>query len=393
MIYNIIIYNIYYKMSIKYNLFNSDDTFVDNIQLRNDYDNIIINNKNYNNSYKNMKNIINNKNNIYINFSSDKAISASTIASLNELYSYRCGQQFKSDLKIIYISPSSDMFLNNYDYHNNINNENNDIKYINYQKSVVSNLLSISHDHIKRSYTKHMLDLELDQFIFLGLQHIDDENILIESNCKYYTLISLTKKIKMILENILEDKNIPVAIIFDINAISSKIYNINNVEQHLIGFNMDQINIMLNILSKLNIKMIDIVGYDNKENLKLNLLINKIYLTLTKQKNTKINVFDENSRFLIYKPLSEIYEKEYDIGWYLLRNIPQSMNDELLHSIELDSIIMLEIPDDDNNFVEIMISSTNITEQNNKCYYISESYKDCCLYPDEKMAMCFEMIS
>jgi hypothetical protein len=285
------------------------------------------------------------------------------------------------------------MFLNNYDHQNDIDNGDDDIKYINYQNSVISNLLSISHDHVKRSYTKHMIDLELDQFIFLGLQHIDDENILIESNCKYYTLTSLTKKIKIILENILENKDDPVAIIFDINSISSKIYNINNVEQHLIGFNIDQINIMLNILSKLNIKMIDIIGYENKENIKLKLLINKIYLTLTNQQNTKINMFDENSRFLIFKPIDEIYEKEYDIGWYLLRNIPQTMKDELLNSIEIDSIIMLEIMDDDNNDVEVMISSTTIEEQNNKCYYVSESYKDCCLYPDEKIAMGFELLN
>jgi hypothetical protein len=84
---------------------------------------------------------------------------------------------------------------------------------------------------------------------------------------------------------------------------------------------------------------------------------------------------------------------EYDIGWYLLRNIPQLMKDELLNSIEIDSIIMLDILDDDNNDIEIMITSTTITEQNNKCYYLSESYKDCCLYPDEKMSMCFELVN
>lgn len=394
-------------MTTIYNNFQSN---LDGINIRNTYDNTIINNKNYNEIYKNLKNIINNKDNRYINFSSDKAISSATLATLNELYSYRCGQKFKSDLKIIYISPTSDMILNNYDI--NTDTDTNTTNTINYKNSVVSNLISLSLDYIKRSYTKHVLDLDLEQFIFLGLQHIDDENILIESKCKYYPLSLMGKKIQNILENIITDIdkdniNIPVAIVFDINSISSKIYNTNNTNKkdiNSIGINIDQINIILKMLSKLNIKMIDIVGYndnnDNNDSIKLRLLINKIYLTLTNQKNTKVNVFDENSRFLIFKPMSEIYDKEYGVGWYLLRNIPNDMKNEILNSIENDSMIVLNIPNiDDNNDNsdnsedEVLISSTNILEQNEKCYYVSETYKDCCLYPDEKMAMCFNFFS
>ena len=142
------------------------------------------------------------------------------------------------------------------------------------------------------------------------------------------------------------------------------------------------------------IKMIDIVGYTNESNLKSRLLINKIYLNLLKQENIKVNIFDEESRFLIFKPLDEIYDNNgYDNGWYILRNVNNSMKRELLESLETDSIIMLEIPDDDKDDVEIMITSTNINEQNEKCYYYSKDYKDCCLYPDEKLSMGFELVN
>jgi hypothetical protein len=103
-------------------------------------------------------------------------------------------------------------------------------------------------------------------------------------------------------------------------------------------------------------------------------------------------VFDEESRFLIFKPLEEIYDEKYGFGWYILRNINKIMQNEMLSILEPDNIIMIDIPDDDND-KHIMISSTSINEQNEKCYYLSESYKDCCLYPDEKLSMCFELVN
>jgi arginase family enzyme len=380
-------------MAIIYNLYhNSSD-----VNIRNSYNNIY-DNLSYEDIYKTLKkDFIKDK--IYINFSSDKAISAATIACINELYSYRFGQKIKSDLKVIYISPSTDMFLNNYDVSTDNNHfdiiADNEIKKIDYQKSVVSNLLSISTDSIKRSYTKHLMDLELEQFIFLGLNDIDDENILIESKCKYYTNQNLSKKLQPILESVTENKDHPVAIIFDINCINPKIYSNTDDTKNIgtnIGFNIDQLNMILKELNKMNIRMIDIVGFKNEENLKLKLIINKIYLNLTSQPDFKLNVFDEESRFLIFKPLEEIYDEKYGFGWYILRNINKIMQNEMLSILEPDNIIMIDIPDDDND-KHIMISSTSINEQNEKCYYLSESYKDCCLYPDEKLSMCFELVN
>ena len=38
-----------------------------------------------------------------------------------------------------------------------------------------------------------------------------------------------------------------------------------------------------------------------------------------------------------------------------------------------------------------MISSTTMNEQNQKSFYLTRSYKDMVLYPDEKASMLFEL--
>jgi len=389
----------------------TDENKIDYAQsIRQEFNNIIdkdiYNSSNiYENMYKKFKTIIKNTNNVYVNFSSDCAISSASISALNELYSYRYGEIYKSDLKIIYISSSANLELNNYD---NIDKITQKIA----SKSVISNLISMSTDDIKRSYTKHMLDLELSQFIFIGLEELThfEENLFLKTKTKYYMINNLYKNIEKILDNIVKDnKNNPIAIIFDLNSIHSKINlnqsEINNTDKKNLGINMDQINIIINKLSNLNIKMLDITGYDlyfketNKIDNAIQININfimKIYGELLKLKEYSLNIFTENSRFLIYKRVEDIKESEesgYKYGWYILRNIKHDIKQKLLESFEEDSIIIIDITDDDNKETEIMISTTCVNEQNNKCYYMSTSYSDCCLYPDEKLDMVFEMIN
>jgi hypothetical protein len=160
--------------------------------------------------------------------------------------------------------------------------------------------------------------------------------------------------------------------------------------------------------------MIDITGHylyvdDTEISYRITIeTIIKIYSKLLKLKEYSINIFNENSKFLIYKPLDEIYKlnDEPDCGlhgWYLLRNMTLNMRNEILEELTDDeSIIMFDIPkkyiknqenddNDDNNDVQIIIGYTNMIEQENKSYYTTLSYKDMILYPDEKIAMCFEL--
>ena len=383
---------------------NINESCVDySASIRNNFDNVIDKNiyddKNcYENLYKQFKKIIT-KDKTLINFSSDSAISAASLAALNEIYAYKSNGVYMSDLKIIYIDIDADLQLNNYD-------EIDKIDYKIASKSVVSNLISLSHDDIKRSYTKHLIDLELSQFIFFGIEQLTsfEENLLLQSNSKYYTLNNIHKKIENLLDNIIEEnKDNPIAIIFDTKIFNSKL-RYNNITNNNHGINIDQLHLIIEKFFRIsqNIKMIDITGFNmfytqnNTEQLKSNInLITKIYGKILNLKEYSLNIFTENTRFLIYKPIEEIEDTDdtYNSGWYILRNIPFAMKTELLENLDPDSIIILDIPDDDMNDVQIMIGTTTINEQNEKCFYLSKSYKDCCLYPDEKLDMMFELVN
>ncbi len=364
----------------------------------------------YEDMYTQFKKIITDKNNCYINISTDRAISSASLSSLNELYCYKNGQTYDSDLKIIYIDSIPDLNINNYD---------DELVNKSYRQSVVSNLLTLSaDDDISRSYTKHKLSLKLSQFTFIGLQEVNprEENLMLTNNSQYYSLVNLNKKIDKIVDSIINkiDDN-PIAIIFDMSVFDINIAPcvIRDSTDNIKGLNLDQLNLILNKLSEFNkkynnIKMIDITGHylsisDTSPAFRVTIeTITKIYSKLLNLKEYAINIFNEHTRFLIFKPVEELCKEEEDnqdnkgdnYGWYILRNIPLSTRNELIKDLDIDSIIMLNIPisDDDDN-QDIMISTTTIYEQNEKCYYTAKSYKDCTLYPYEKMAMCFELIN
>lgn len=378
--------------------------------VKNKIDNTIQidNEKNYyEDLMKKMKEIIN-SDNIYINMSTDRAISASTLSAINKY--------IDDKYKVIYIDSSPDLNILNYD-----NLEDHD----SYRTSVISNLLSIHSNRmnpsdtecIKRSFTKHHIDYNLSQFIFLGIQELSDyeQTLLINMNAEYYKLENLNKNLERILDKIVYDnKDEKCIIIFDMS-----VCNINCapcvIRENNRGLNIDQINMIIDKLSKLNkIKMIDITGFQlekDSANYRITVdIIVKIYSKLLKLKEYSINVFNETSKFLIYKPLNEIYD-EIDHGWYILRNLNLNMRNELLEELDGDSIMSLEIPKElfykDYNFqeenekneedievdedIEILIGSTTMNEQNEKSYYCTNSYKDMVLYPDEKSVMLFEL--
>lgn len=377
--------------------------------IRNEFDNTldktIYNSDNiYENLHKEFKKIITDKNKTYVNISTDRAISSASISALNELFMYQNGKIYSSDLKIIYIDSKFDLNLNNYDSENKMTNYD-------YRVSVVSNLLTKSLDNeISRSYTKHSLPLELNQFTFLGIDDIQpyEENILLEGNISYYLFNKLNKNLEVILDkilNLIESK--PVCIIFDMSVFDSNIAPCvirDEKKNRHIGINLDQLNIILEKFNKMNnlynnVKMIDIVGHylsikDTEPAFRITIeTITKIYSKILNLKQYSINIFNEHTRFLIYKPIDELCIETDDIGdnygWYILRNVPLDMKNDILSRIDNDSIIILDIEDN----VQIMVSSTTIYEQNEKCYYTATSCKDCTLYPDEKMAMMFELVN
>ena len=397
--------------------------------LRNQFDNVIDNSiYNDSNCYetltKKMREIMNDKTKTYVNISGDRAISASTLSALNKYVDEK--------YTIIYIDSSPDLHMNNYD--NEMTNKD-------YRQSVVSNLLSLynkrtdikDYENPKRSYTKHQIDYELNQFIFLGIRDVTDyeESIILNNNGQIYSYDKIKKNLDKILDVIVEqNKDNNVVIIFDLTSCSMNIAPLIVLDKDLNkdfmmvcdekliskgGFDLDQLNMILSKLSQLQkIKMIDITGHylcvnDTEISYRITIeTIIKIYSKLLKLKEYAINIFNENSKFLIYKPLDEIYKLEEEPecgldGWYLLRNMTFGMREELLNELTNDDVIMLEIPknmfnkkNDENNDVfdediEILIACTNMKEQEDKSYYTITSYKDMVLYPSEKISMLFEL--
>jgi arginase family enzyme len=376
--------------------------------IKNDFDNIIdkeiYNSDNiYEQLYNNFLKIFN-KEKIFINISTDRAISACTLSALNEKYMYQCGNKFNSDLKILYIDSIMDMELNNYE--DKLSNNN-------YRNSIITNLLTLSTDEdITRTYTKHKLALNINQFIFLAQQQINsgEENILLNNNIIYYPYNTFKKNPSYIINKIINQINDSnLAIIFDMSVFDINIAPCVIREDYKNGLNLDHLNIICESLNKMNkkynnIKMIDITGHylalnDTSPAYRVTIeTITKIYSKIFDMKEYAINIHNEYTRFLIFKPVDEICI-EGDLndigdnyGWYILRNISKEEKEEILKEIDDDTIKIITI-NENNNEIDIMVSSTTIYEQNEKCYYTSTSYKDCTLYPDEKMNMMFELVN
>ena len=107
-------------------------------------------------------------------------------------------------------------------------------------------------------------------------------------------------------------------------------------------------------------------------------------------KEKKLNIFTEDSRFLIYRPVVQI--NEHDIGWYILRFMTLEQRNDILKHLTDDDIINITIEDNDEE-IDVFIASTTIAEQETINYYAAENITEKCLFPTEKMFMMFELLN
>lgn len=146
----------------------------------------------------------------------------------------------------------------------------------------------------------------------------------------------------------------------------------------------DAINItdMLYLLDKVknNVLSLDIIDITNKE------MVHKCLMTLFNIKEKKINVFNEHSEFLIYRPIEQ--EAPEDVGWYILRGIDINEQEQIMKELDEDKLLHVEINDD-----MYIITKTSMEEQNKKTYFATTCIADAVLFPLEKEAMCFELIN
>lgn len=354
------------------------------------------------------------KNKILVTFSPDPAISSATITGLAE--KYMCGQidgsQYTSKLRIIYLTSTPNL-LTNY----------KDVTFENLRNSIISNAICKK----LPSYTEHKLPLTADQFFLLGINDniLDDDQRenLDNSDITYFTLNQMRKKGITNIINYINDKIMsdPVIVIFDMASTSYdtspcvtrflKEENKINISD-LNGFNTTELFAIFSGINKENLVGVDITSFDFRINSKerayriscetaripLNLLLGI--------KEKKINIFNEHSKFLIYRPVNQL--SEFDVGWYILRGVSLDMREEVIKHIDNDTIISLTIDSNDlndqnnqngnnnNNQQEeiILVTTTTILDQQGKCIYSKDTkITDCTLYPTEKTSMMFELLN
>lgn len=145
-------------------------------------------------------------------------------------------------------------------------------------------------------------------------------------------------------------------------------------------------------------------------------------------KEKRLNVFTEDSKFLIFRPLNqEPYNKNInnsnvisekpndfdeiinsesddedfdeivenvsnvDIGWYVLRSMTLKDREIFIDKIK-DNIITIEY-EQDGKMIDTYVTTTTMREQNEKSYYTANGIFDCCLFPQEKSLMVFELLN
>ncbi len=407
----------------------------------------------YNFIYKYVKSLKSNLRPIV--FSPDYSISSSTCTAIAERYIEKIEengiQKFKSPLKIIYFTSTSHF------------KELTNISALDFSRSIISNIL----DQNELSYTKHQFIIPPDQIFMVGL----NENLISQdeieklklNKMKYFTLTNIKKKgieniCQFLIDEICDD---PVYIIYDMSVLSFEsspctfriVNNEKNPEKNpekLNGLKTNEITHFFEELKSLNIAGLDITGFNLKNetpNVPFKITSQCAMLPLVhllKIKEKKINIFNENTKIVICKPinseqqinwetnksnlfsgkderkrainrLQEAFdeedinfnsdsdnekspekdenedeeEDEYDLGWYVMRGIPTELKEELINRLmeTEDNIISYKIGEDD-----MYISFTTIDEQESKSYYSATSIKDRVLTPGEKVNLMFSQL-
>ena len=329
-----------------------------------------------------------------ITLSPDSAISSSTIAGVAEKFMYTDSDgdktNFKSSAKVIYIDSTPDMSTKKY------------TNYSDFVNSIVSDVLGLTDS----SFSMHRVNISPENLFLVGIDedllNDDQDGFIRKYNINMFTYQNMIKKgIDKIMNSIIDQcKYDTVHIVIDLSVISPKyapsVYREDNAKN---GFDFDQMIMIMKILKNIEkINSIDITGYNfgskndhdkyHIANILTIKMIEMIINTFINLKSKSINIFDEESRFLIWKRLDDIDP----IGWLILRNISLQEREDIIKEIGDDKIITIPIEDEEDTYVAF-VTATTMKEQQEKSYYMSTNVYDCCLYPGEKLSMMFELIN
>jgi arginase family enzyme len=352
----------------------------------------------YNMLYKHILSLDDKKRTICL--SPDYAISSATCTAMSEKYMVKTTiegnrQIFTSDLQIVYITsyPHTDTFTE-------ISNKN-------LSKSILTNIFNKN----KVSYTNHIFLPSPKNFTLVGIKDTESTDILDDMSIEYYTMSQIKKKsIARIISHVVNKvKSSPLYIIFDMSVMNIMfapnvfrfIDNDKDLETQFSGFNIDDVTLMFKALSKCNIVGIDITGFNlnpSTDAKRMNITTMTAKLPLIHAlnlKERKINVFNHDTQFLIFRPCRKL--NEYDYGWYILLGLSIELEEQIMKklSISQDKIIPFCLnsnkDEDDDDVIEdndedenVYIALTTMNEQNNMSYFDTNKICDCALFPDEK---------
>lgn len=276
-----------------------------------------------------------------------------------------------------------------------------------------------------------------NNIIYLGIDQdlIPDENIEILNNglANYFTIqkcktLGFKKIYSVITELTKKSQKLHLVLdlrIFDNNVAPSVIRD--KMQKHFVTY--ENIFELISVLE--SIYFLDIVGFDDSiddEYFKLTKITGTCCRNLIKKifnlKEKSINIFTEDSKFLIFRPVEQYEEiedmddsvddidngdtddtsdtvnldeeinkmEQKDIGWYIVKFLTLEQRENILSQLG-DKVITISIPKNDNEEIDMYVTSTTINEQNMKSYYCAKSIYDFCLFPKEKLSMTMELLN
>lgn len=226
-----------------------------------------------------------------------------------------------------------------------------------------------------------------ENIIYMGVQ--DEVDFLSNNDIKFITLNKMKSLSPAILTKIIGPG--PIFVSLDMKVFEKEVAP-NTETCYDDGLSVDNVLGLLTSI-KDNIIGMDISEYNPEldpigRNVTRDLIF-KILEEVMDVQQRKVNIFGEHTEFIIWRPMTQQEDGESDIGWYILRGVDANTRNQLLEEVigeqDIVSYKLAGTP--------CFLSKTTIDSQNKKSYYGSEHIFDTALFPEEKQAMMFELLS
>ena len=308
----------------------------------------------YNELYDHIVNYNHGSNDKIVTIGGDFSICAATVPALNERYN--------SKLKVICVSPYHHM--NTFDDLENLTG---------LDEVAMSSAIGNLNPSLVKSISKNLFTCQ--QLVYLGIDsNKNDLEILDHYEIPYFTQdkieqIGVDKICEIVKMYTIDDYNVHLCI----NMETPKEYInqiVNSFKEQMVSMDITEFNPCIK----------DSV-FEKKE------CIKEILMHAFDIKEKTINIFNEDSEFLIYRPIAQ-ENPETDIGWYILRGLNLDQKKDIISKLDSERTTAIDIDGED-----YLITTTSMNEQNGKSYFTAQSIQDFTLLPNEKLLMCFELVN